>query len=141
MMMMMRRGYQTEAMPARDQHESAQRLVSTSLANRHVGVSSRPVEEPSIYKRSDLEKELRWLGDPLKLAEHTVRLLRGDDYFKALALVRLVSRDMDCTVSWNHLVDYDMTRGKVAAAVKTYNEVGVLTRFQKKSPWAGGFDH
>ena len=79
--------------------------------------------EPSIYNRTELEKEYRWLRDPMKLADRVRELLRGGKYFKALALTRMASKDLLCTVSWNHLVDYDMGQGKVGAAIKTYNEV------------------
>jgi len=65
----------------------------------------------------------------MKLAEHTVKLLRQDQHQKALAVVRVASRDVECTVSWNHLVDYEMGKGRVASGVKLYNEVGV---FQKQ---------
>ena len=85
----------------------------------------RPANRPSkveSYKRSNLQLELRWLKDPVKLADHTVKLLREDDLTKALELVRLASKDVECTVSWNHLIDYEMSKARVAAAVKLYNE-------------------
>lgn len=69
-------------------------------------------------------KELVWLQDPVKLAENTISLLRNDDHEKALDTVRLASKKESCTVSWNHLIDYDMSKGKVQKAVKIYNEVG-----------------
>ena len=75
------------------------------------------------FSKTSLDLELRWLKDPLKLAEHTVKLLKEDQHQKALAIVRLASKDVQCTVSWNHLVDYWMGNGKVTAAVKLYNEV------------------
>ena len=72
---------------------------------------------------SNLELEVRWLKDPVKLADHTVKLLREDDFRKALEIVRLASKHMECTVSWNHLIDYKMSKAKVTDAVKLYNEV------------------
>lgn len=97
---------------------------SRTSPNNQAGVRTQP--EPSIYKQAELERELRWLRDPLKLADRTVALLKEDCYFKALALVRLASRDLLCTVSWNHLIDWNMSKGKVNPAVKLYNEVRPL---------------
>ena len=79
------------------------------------------------YKLADLQRELYWVRDPLKLANKVMSMLKKDDpgdYYKVLALVRLASKDMVCIVSWNHLVDYNMSKGKVKAAIATYNEVG-----------------
>lgn len=75
------------------------------------------------FDRATLEKELRYLQDPLKLADHTITLLKKDDYHKALELVRMSSRNMSCTVSWNHLLDYEMYKGRVSNAMKIYNDV------------------
>lgn len=61
----------------------------------------------------------------MKLADHTVKLLRDDDFLKALELVRLASKDLECTVSWNHLIDYEMSKARVTEAVKLYNEVSL----------------
>ena len=70
-----------------------------------------------------LEKELRYLQDPMKLADNTISLLKKNDFEKALALVKMSSRTMACTVSWNHLMDYEMFKGRVSNAMKTYNDV------------------
>ena len=80
-------------------------------------------DEP--HRKSHLKLELRWLKDPVKLADHTVKLLRDDDFLKALDLGRLASNDVECTVSWNHLIDYEMSKARVTEAVKLYNEVGL----------------
>lgn len=77
----------------------------------------------SAFTQAALEKELRYLTDPLKLAKYTLDLLRRDEHVKALQILRLASRKMPCTVSWNHMIDYAMNEGKVNAAWKTYNEV------------------
>ena len=85
--------------------------------------SIRTVGKDQEFKKTSLELELRWLKDPIKLADHTVSLLRQDEHIKALEIVRLGSKRMECTVSWNHLVDYEMSKGRVNSAMKLYNEV------------------
>ena len=68
-----------------------------------------------------------WLADPLRLAQEVVKLLKLDSdqgYAKAEGLVRLASKQMACTVSWNHLIDYEMSKGSVKHALKHYQEVG-----------------
>ncbi|MCJ1281408.1 hypothetical protein MMC26_000727 [Xylographa opegraphella] len=76
------------------------------------------------FKQTELDRELLHLPDPLKLAEHTLDLLRQDEHIKALAIVKHASRIMPCTVSWNHIIDYNMSKGRVSPAMKTYNDVG-----------------
>lgn len=66
---------------------------------------------------------MRWLKDPVRLADRTVNLLREGNAEKALEIVRLASKDVKCTVSWNHLIDYEMSKQRVSGAVKLYNEV------------------
>lgn len=81
------------------------------------------------YKKANLKLELRWLKDPVTLADRTVDLLREGNAQKALEIVRLASKDVQCTVSWNHLIDYHMGNGRhretinVHKAIKLYNEV------------------
>ncbi|KAL8804837.1 MAG: hypothetical protein Q9182_002331 [Xanthomendoza sp. 2 TL-2023] len=74
-------------------------------------------------KRKQLDRELVFLQDPLKLAENTIDLLRKDDNDKALEMVRIASKHTACTVSWNHVVDYEMSKGRIQKAVKIYNEM------------------
>lgn len=85
------------------------------------------------FDRAVLEKELRYLHDPLKLADHTISLLKKDDYHKALELVKLSSRNMSCTVSWNHLMDYEMYKGRVSNAIMIYNDVQLIPSFFRTS--------
>jgi hypothetical protein len=63
------------------------------------------------------------LQDPLKLAENTQYLLRRGEEKKALDSVRAASKSRACTVSWNHLINHDMGKGRVTNALSTYNEV------------------
>ena len=75
------------------------------------------------FTRSSIRKELVYLDDPLQLASHTRQLLQRNDRKKALELVRIAGKTKLCTVSWNHIIDHDMSQGRVAKAIKDYNEV------------------
>lgn len=70
-----------------------------------------------------LNQELKYTTDALKLADNVRFKLRDGEEAKAFALVRLVSKRMQCVVSWNHLIDYQMSKSKVNPALRTYNEV------------------
>ena len=113
-----RRGYATEVTPFENRPAH-----TPPLPTPYVGRSNRPTKQETPFEKKSLKEELRWLRDPLKLAERVVALLRKDEFQKALELVRLASKDIQCTVSWNHLVDYEMSKGRVTNASKIYNEV------------------
>ena len=113
-----RRGYAVEATAV--ENRSAH---TPPLPTPYVGRSNRPTKQETPFEKKSLKEELRWLKDPLKLAERVVALLRRDEFQKALELVRMASKDIQCTVSWNHLVDYEMSKGRVTNASKIYNEV------------------
>lgn len=117
----LRRGYAAEASLARDMPGTGPALIPQIRTHMVDRPANRPSKVES-YKKSNLQLELRWLKDPVKLADHTVKLLREDDLTKAIELVRLASKDVECTVSWNHLIDYEMSKARVAAAVKLFNE-------------------
>jgi hypothetical protein len=83
--------------------------------------------------RSGESKEkyaLQFLKDPLKLASTVLDRLRGGDVSGALALVRASDREMTSSeniVSWNHVMDYEMSYENVKGALKVYNEVSGLS--------------
>ena len=93
---------------------------STSTKGLDLGIST---EASPLLKKSHLAKELQFLQDPLRLAENTVSLLQRNEYDKSLEIVRLASKDISCTVSWNHLINYDMSKGDIRKAHKLYLEV------------------
>jgi pentatricopeptide repeat protein len=99
---------------------------------------SAPLNEDSANKRpnaitienkSALIKELEWLPDRLKLAQHVHYVLRCNDPEKALNLCRLASKKEEVIVSWNHVVDWYMRQGKVDDALKVYNEMKKRAQF------------
>ncbi|TKA31998.1 hypothetical protein B0A50_01243 [Salinomyces thailandicus] len=76
-----------------------------------------------------LKKELEWLPDPVKFADHVQYTLRCQKPKKALELVRLASRDRQCIVAWNHLVNYFMQRGQISDALDIFNEMKKRAQF------------
>lgn len=91
-------------------------LKRAPISDEHIDVFRDPTQRA-------LEKEQRFLKDPLKLAERTVSILHKGETETALKLVQLSSRSMECTVSWNHLMDYEMVKGRATNAMKIYNDV------------------
>jgi hypothetical protein len=89
----------------------------------------RPAHKP-VKKEGDqdfaLRKQLQYLKDPLKLAEHVRRCLRDGDVNGTVAIVRFASKSVQCTVSWNHLIEWHMAQGKLRAALRLYNEVCLI---------------
>ncbi|OAP60277.1 hypothetical protein AYL99_05279 [Fonsecaea erecta] len=87
--------------------------------------------EPSdreTYLKKAMEKEARYLVDPLKLAQGVVEKLRDHNLQAALELVRASERTqngkgVDNVVSWNHIIDWLMGQESPGEAWKVYNEM------------------
>ncbi|KAK4898059.1 hypothetical protein LTR27_004445 [Elasticomyces elasticus] len=95
----------------------------------NVDVSESGEKELTASRDRAIRKELQWLTDPAKLADHVHYVLRCDNPEKALELVRMASNKMQCVVSWNHCLDYFMKDGKVAEAMKVYNDMKKRAQF------------
>ena len=67
---------------------------------------------------------LKYLEDPLKLANHVSGLLRQNKFEDALNIAQIAGKDRSATVSWNHLINHEMNRGRTTSALKIYNDVG-----------------
>jgi pentatricopeptide repeat protein len=91
--------------------------------------------DPEVSERDWMlrKKELRYLQDPLELATFVKKELWKDKPTEMLQLVRMASHSMQCIVSWNHVIDYFLAKGKVNDAMKVYNDVCVLQRELKDS--------
>lgn len=77
-----------------------------------------------IHNEKALSKELEYLGDPVKLAQHVDYTLRSDNPTKALDLCRLASRQkMECIVGWNHVIGWHMQAGRTNKAIEIFNEM------------------
>ncbi|KAI1116968.1 hypothetical protein F5Y14DRAFT_448351 [Nemania sp. NC0429] len=68
-------------------------------------------------------KELEYLSDPFHIAARVKAALGQDNYELAAQITRESSKDRNVTVSWNHLIDYQLQRGSIQGALKLYNEM------------------
>ncbi len=97
------------------------------LNERGVRPATKSLPETSISDKV-ISKHLQYLNDPLKLSNFVRDKLRRDEFDLALTLVHAASKNNQCTVSWNHLVDWQMSKGRMNAAIKTYNDVRPICR-------------
>jgi pentatricopeptide repeat protein len=92
--------------------------------NQQWGKKSRDsLRQPSVPTPAAIRKELVYLVDPLKLANHVLKLLQDKKFEEAHLLVQTASKSSPCVVSWNHIINSQMMEGKVNAAITLYNEV------------------
>lgn len=72
------------------------------------------------------KRELRYLQDPLELAQFVRAELNKDKVEEMKQLVQMASHSMACVVSWNHIIDYYLSKSQVSRALKVYNDVCML---------------
>lgn len=103
--------------------------VSPRTIERKKWLDSRGIRPPSKKENkvtrteSDIKHHLSYLNDPLKLADFVRQALRKDDFAFAEEIVRAASKNTLCVVSWNHLVEWQLSKGKMNAAISTFNEM------------------
>ncbi|KAK0670631.1 hypothetical protein QBC41DRAFT_317428 [Cercophora samala] len=70
-----------------------------------------------------VKKHLQYLKDPLHIGNHVKKALTAGNWDEALMMARMASVDTKVEVSWNHLIDYQLEKGRLQAAIKTFNEM------------------
>ncbi|KAJ4335797.1 hypothetical protein N0V87_005913 [Didymella glomerata] len=75
------------------------------------------------------KRELRFLQDPLDLAQFVQAELRKDRAEEMKQLVRMASHSMLCVVSWNHIIDHYLAKSQVSDALKVYNDMKKRAQF------------
>jgi hypothetical protein len=97
----------------------------------------RPAWKEKSEEASGIDREtaleLKRLQDPLKMADYVRQKLLKDQFEEAQMLVRAQSKHAQVVVSWNHLISWQLSKGSLNAALKTYNEV-FAPPFQLRSP-------
>jgi hypothetical protein len=103
--------------PSRDAegHESANLM---KLGKKPLGMSDTD------WNRR--KQELRYLQDPLELAQFVRAELNKDKVEEMKQLVQMASHSMACVVSYNHIIDYYLSKSQVRSALKVYNDVRTL---------------
>ncbi|KAI1331306.1 hypothetical protein F5Y16DRAFT_361145 [Xylariaceae sp. FL0255] len=70
------------------------------------------------------EKELQYMDDPFHVATRVKKALDDDDFeHAALITKKATSSGKAVVVSWNHLIDYQLKKDSIRAALKTYNDM------------------
>lgn len=83
------------------------------------------------YSKQKAQQEMQYLRDPFRLADHVQKLLQHGEVQRAYDLVLVSANEGSRNiVSWNHLMDYHMSKGKVSDALKYYNQVCTFTELQ-----------
>ncbi|KAF2633931.1 hypothetical protein BU25DRAFT_381799 [Macroventuria anomochaeta] len=75
------------------------------------------------------KRELRYLQDPLDLAQFVQAELKKDKVVEMKQLVQMASHSMACVVSWNHIIDYYLAKSQVGSALKVYNDMKKRAQF------------
>lgn len=112
------------------QDEESSEPAKTRTAKRQEWLDSRG-QRPADKKPAAIDPridnkfiwKLKQLQDPLQLADYVRKLLSEDDFEKALLYVRSASKNVECVVSWNHLIEWQFSKGLLNPALKTFNEV------------------
>ena len=81
----------------------------------------------------EIKRELEYLKDPLKIADEVRRRLRNlngnipdeakNQLNRIKQLVRAASKELECVVSWNHIINHEFLQRRPNAALKAFNEV------------------
>lgn len=99
----------------------------------------RPKKKKEANEREVL-MHLRYLKDPIKLAEFVRNALRDDNYDLAVKVVHEASSSTPCIVSWNHIIEYNLNRGRMNQALKCYNDVRGRSDIHIKYPLTASID-
>lgn len=102
-----------------------------SQRERYIAATRRNIQANTMDDEAALDerrvlKELKFLKDPLALADRVRSLLKDaavPEPAKVYSMVRIASRTIQCTVAWNHVMDFEMSKGRISVAMKAYNEV------------------
>ncbi|KAI1877875.1 uncharacterized protein JN550_000057 [Neoarthrinium moseri] len=70
-----------------------------------------------------VNKQLEYIDDPYHIAKEVERTLARDRLEEATLLVHKASKTAQVPVSWNHLIDYQMRKHRLHAAIKLYNDM------------------
>lgn len=91
-------------------------------ASKQWGGHQRTPKKKEVTER-EISIHLKYLKDPIQLAEFVRKALRDDNIDLAQKVVNAASASTPCVVSWNHIIEWQLSKGKMLAALKSYNDV------------------
>jgi hypothetical protein len=100
-------------------------IIRRRYTQQKIDTRRVPPKQTKLQSKFAIERQLSYLGDPLKLSEYVNSLLMKDKFTEAEQLLRAASKNTKYTVGWNHLINYQLNKGAVNGAYKTYNEVTI----------------
>ncbi|KAH8169581.1 PPR repeat family protein [Sarocladium implicatum] len=68
-------------------------------------------------------KKLKVIDDPFHVGQAVVASLKKDQFDNALVLTEKASRTMNVVVSWNAILAYQLGKGEIKTAFKTFNNM------------------
>ncbi|KAJ3474102.1 hypothetical protein NLG97_g9991 [Lecanicillium saksenae] len=77
-------------------------------------------KKPSIKA---IAKQMEYIQDPWVLGKYIEDLLGKDKFDDAIMTVQLASKKMEAVVSWNQLIDYQLSRDKMKIALGIFNDM------------------
>ena len=111
-------------------------LVARRNNKDHLEIAQDGKRTSSVANSDNFDIQIQYLKDPLKLATAVLTRLRNADVEGALNLVRASDKEkLENVVSWNHLMDYQMSVKKTRAALSVYNEVIPVVAFDGSVQW------
>lgn len=118
----------------------ATKTRATRIATETTALSARPAKQDtdisiasdgklSVEDKKRLKHSLKFLVDPLRLAEYVERQLKKNRLDESLKMVRFASsQQRKCIVAWNHIINWLMVHDRANAAIKIFNEVCLPSR-------------
>ncbi|KAG5513972.1 hypothetical protein PMAC_000594 [Pneumocystis sp. 'macacae'] len=76
-----------------------------------------------------IRKSRKLNDDPYILSKNVKALVNQGNITDAVVKIRSYSRNVLCTVAWNHIIDYCMNSGKVSLGLKYFNEMKKRAHF------------
>lgn len=103
-----------------------QKAIAERAFNRNGWDSSRNASQATI-RRPKNYRPPGYYGpnslDPVRLAEFVKSSLKRDQVDVASDAVRNASTKIQCVVSWNHLIDWWLSKGRMKSAISIFHEV------------------
>jgi pentatricopeptide repeat protein len=98
-------------------------IAEPSEPKRDDGQDDKPKRGVTKSMEWSVKKRLEYLADPYHIAIEVQKILAVDRLDEATLLVQTASKNAQVPVSWNYLIDYQMRKQRLHAAIKLFNDM------------------